>query len=152
MDEWNQLAQWMAEPPGAINSSPAIVPEPVYTWPQEQVRGRATALLMFMGLSFAEAYAFCHDHSGDMKRRAWHKLQAAREGSRPGELRVPNPAFGLSQSVRQSLKPWMKDREYREFTHLLRTNFHTLPHLLVKDSRSFSLPTPAKTFHPQGDN
>jgi len=129
---------------------PVTTPEPTEKWPQDEVRERVTALLMFMGLSYAEAHSICYEEKGDTRRRAWHKLQAARKGSRPGELRVPNPACGLSQSVRQSLKPWMKDREYREFTRSLRTNFHTLPHLLVKDSRSFPLPTPTKTFH-QGD-
>jgi hypothetical protein len=121
--------------------APAATPEPKENWPQDEVRSRATALLMFMGLSFAEAYAFCYERTGNTRRRAWHKLQAARKGSRSGELGVPDPAYGLSQSVRQSLKPWMKDRQYRRFTRLLRTSFHTVPHLVVKDSPSFLLPT-----------
>lgn len=83
--------------------TPITTPEPREWWPQDEVRGRAIALLMFLGLSFAEAYAFSCEQSGDTRRGAWHKLQAARKSSHPGELRIPNPANGLSQSVRHSL-------------------------------------------------
>jgi hypothetical protein len=129
--------------------SPLVaLPEPKEKWPQDEVRQRATALLIFTGLSLAEAYAYCHEETGNAVRLARQKLRIAREGSRIGELRVPNPAFGLSQSVRETLKPWMKVRQYREFTRLLRTSFHTLPHLIAKDNaRSFALPTAVRNSH-----
>jgi hypothetical protein len=131
--------------PRWLKSLDAVARVPSWSWPQDEVRGRATALLMILGLSFAEAYAFCHAPPSDpTHRQAKNRLRTLRNGSSTGELRVPDPALGLSQSVRQSLKTLMSDRDYREFMRLLRTSFQTFPHLVVKDARSFSAPTPAK--------